>query len=62
MDKRHKEKRSNLEAIEQLKKTVREKGDVTEKEFDKIMMKGSSVGMDPVKGQKTKPRDGTVID
>ena len=34
MDKRHKEKRENLDAIETLKKTVREKGDVDDKEFD----------------------------
>ena len=37
MDKRHQEKRDNIEAIETLKKTVREKGDVDEKEFDSIM-------------------------
>ena len=56
MDKRHSEKRENLAAIEKLKSTVREKGgDVTEKEFDKIMKTGSKAGLDTEKGQRSKP-------
>ena len=63
MDKRHAEKRSNMEAIEAIKKTVREKGEIDDKEFDKIMKsKGSKEGLDPEKGQKTKARDGNTLD
>lgn len=46
-----------------MKKTVREKGDVNDKEFDAIMKsKGSKEGLDPEKGQKTKRRDGNALD
>ena len=62
MEKRHKEKRQNLEAIETLKKNIREKGDVTEKEFSSIMKHSSNSAVDPAKGQKTKAREGTVLD
>lgn len=62
MEKRHKEKRQNLEAIEDLKKNIREKGDVSEKEFTKIMKHSGNSAVDPAKGQKTKPREGTVLD
>lgn len=62
MEKRHKEKRQNLEAIENLKKNIREKGDVSEKEFSNIMKHNANSAMDPAKGQKTKPKDGSVLD
>ena len=59
MEKRHKEKRQNIEAIEELKKTVREKGDVNDKEFDKIMRNtGSKAGLDQVKGERRSKSEG----
>lgn len=52
-----------MQAIETLKKTIKDKqGDVSEKEFDKIMKTGSKEGLDPQKGGKTKQREGTKID
>ena len=56
--KRHQEKRENVNAIEELKKAVRAKqGDVSEKEFDKIMKKNASKqGLDPEKGKRTEKR------
>jgi len=62
-EKRHQEKRQNMEAISELKEKIKSKsGDVDDKEFNKIMMnKGSQRGVDPRRGQKTQKKD-TVLD
>jgi len=60
--KRHQEKRDNMNAIDELKKAVREKqGDVGEKEFDRIMKKSASrQGLDPEKGKRTHRKESVM--
>ena len=57
-EKRHKEKRENLEAIKTLKEKINKQGgDIDDKDFNKIMLqKGSKMGMDPQKGKRTEER------
>ena len=47
-----------MKAINELKERIKEKGgDVTDKEFDKIMKQsGSKQGLDPEKGKRTEKR------
>lgn len=51
-----------MNAIEELKKAVREKqGDVGEKEFDRIMKKNASrQGLDPEKGKRTQRKESVM--
>ena len=59
--KRHQEKRENINAINILKDKIKSGDDVGDKEFNNIMMTSASkMGLDPKKGEKTKTKT-TVI-
>ena len=60
--KRHQEKKDNLQAIDVLKDKIKSTGgDIEEKDFNSIMMKqGSKVGLDPEKGKKTMKRESVM--
>ena len=59
--KRHQEKRENMNAINILKDKIKSGANVGDKEFNSIMMSsGSKMGLDPRKGEKTKSKQ-TVI-
>lgn len=53
--KRHQEKTDNIKAIDELKTDIRAGKELTDKDFNKIMMNtGSKHGLDPKKGEKTR--------
>lgn len=50
-----------MNAIDILKTQIKEKGDVDDKEFKKIMLNsGSKQGLDPIKGEKTKSKNKVI--